>query len=271
MEIKFENVSLKKRNKYVFKNINLKLKSSQITGIYHDDLKIIIEVLLKNKKITGDLLIDNLTIDNYNLNLISYIDKLSSNTFHTENINSEMSLLSFKSTLSKEEYLNRIIPSLNMVGLNENYLNRNINTLSKSEKRLLQFALNLIINPDIIIINEPFLFLDKKFISKIKKIILELKRKYHKTIIIYSEDINILYELCDNLICFHNNNVLIHEKTSIIFKDYDFLTNNNISVPDLVLFNQIAMQYDKKLTNTKDINDLVKEVYRYVSKNKEKT
>ncbi|MEI3498975.1 MAG: ATP-binding cassette domain-containing protein [Bacilli bacterium] len=42
-----------------------------------------------------------------------------------------------------------------MVGLNEKYLNLNINNLSSGEKKKLALASALILNPSILIIDEP--------------------------------------------------------------------------------------------------------------------
>ena len=52
--------------------------------------------------------------------------------------------------------------SLKIVGLDETLLNRNITTLSKSEKKKVELAIGLLSNPDIIILDDPFRFLDNK-------------------------------------------------------------------------------------------------------------
>lgn len=265
MEIKFLNISLKNKNKYVIKNLNLSIKHSLITGVYQDNLKIIPNLLTQNiNYLKGNILIDNVSFYAYEDNLISYID--NNFNFLTRSVSDEFFLASHKINNPKnEEYLNKIISSLKLFDLSEIFLERNINTLSKSEKKLVKILTNLIIDPDILIFDEPFLYFDKDNREKFKKVILELKRKYNKTIIILSDDINILYEISDELIVFKENQVLIADKVKNIFKNLVFLENNSIPLPNLILFNKIALNYKQKLTSHKDVKDLIKEVYRNVT------
>ena len=172
-------------------------------------------------------------------------------------------------TSSDKDYIDKVISVLKMVGLDNSYLKRDINTLSKSDKRLLEIALNLITNPDILIITEPFLYLNKNKKFNIKKILLDLRKKYKKTIIILSNEINVLYELTDNLIILKDGQVLVNDRTKLIFKDYNFLEKNQIALPDLVLFSKIALEYNKKIDNYLDVNDLIKGVYKVASKTKD--
>lgn len=271
MEIKFLNVSLKENNKYLIKNLNLQIKSNQITGIYGDNNQVISKLLTKDLNYHGTIKIDSNLFQVYEKNLISYIDKLNINTFLTKNVRDEFYLVKRKLNNNEKSYIKKVIASLNMVGLSESYLEKEIKDLSKSEKRLVQIALNLITNPDIIIIEEPFLYLSKEAKNNIKKVLLDLKKRYLKTIIIISDDINILYELTNYLIIFKDNKILISDSTNTVLKDLNLLESNKIELPDLILFNKIALNYGKKLTNHKDIKDLIKEVYRNAQETKKET
>lgn len=271
MEIKFLNVSLKEKNKYLIKNLNLQVKSNEITGIFQDKLNIISRLLTTDLPFQGNILIDTKSFHIYGKNLISYIGKLTSDTFLTKKVSDEFYLIKKNMPTIENNYIKKVVASLKMVGLDESYLEKDIISLSKSEKRLLQIALKLIINPDIIIILEPFLYFDKQNKSNMSKILLSLKKKYKKTIIIVSQDINVLYELTNYLIIFKDNKVLISDSTNTIFKDLTFLENNEIELPNIILFNKIALTYGKKLANSKDVKDLIKDVYRNVFENKKET
>lgn len=59
-----------------------------------------------------------------------------------------------------------MIDSLKIVGLSEKYLNRKINTLSKSELKLIQIAVALLSNPEVLLFDEPLIGLDKKMKRK---------------------------------------------------------------------------------------------------------
>ena len=260
MEIKFLDVSVKS----LINHVNLTINSKQITGIFQDNNNIIARILLNKINYTGEVLINNENINTHESNLISYIQ--ANPEFLTKTISDEF-FLNQRKTSNQEEYLLKIESVLNLVGLDKNYLTRLINTLSTSEKYLLNIALNLITNPSIIIFQEPFPNLDKYYKNIIKNIILELKRKYKKTIIIISNNINILYELTDNLIIF--NQEIITDKTSNIYKTIK--EDSNLELPDLIKFKQIALKYNYKLHNFKDIKDLIKEVYKNVQETKKET
>ena len=271
MEIKFLDVSYKEKGKYLFKKVNLEFKEKRITGIYQDNLKLLPRLLIEKLKYTGSILLDNKDLNLITKPKFSYIDKISPKTFLTKTVSEEFYLIKKKIKNEDYTYIEKIASVLKMVGLNRKYLTREITTLSKSEKRLLQFALNLITNPKIIIIDEPFLYLDKESCFTIKKILFDLKRKYKKNIIILSDNINTLYELTDDLIILKDNQILIKDKTISIFNNLDFLLQNKIELPNLVLFNKIALNYNQKLTNYKEVNDLIKEVYRCVRKTNDET
>lgn len=265
MEIKFLNISVKNRNKYIVKNLNLLIKHNLITGIHFDNLKIIPKLLTQTIDYAkGNILIDNVSFYAYQDNLISYSD--NNLNFYTKTVSDEFFLASHKyNNQDNKEYLDKIISSLKLFNLDESFLEKDINVLSKSEKKIVKILTSLIIDPDILIIEEPYLYFDKENIRKIKKILIELKRKYNKTIIILSNDINVLYELADDLVLFKDNQILITDSSKTIFKDISFLENNDIELPNIILFNKIALKYNQKLTNHKDIKDLIKEVYRNVT------
>lgn len=261
MEIKLLNINTEE-----FNNLNILIKASKITGILNNNL--LPDIILKNKNYTGTILINDLDINQYNLNLISYVklDKL----YLTKYVKDEFYLQLSKLKIDSNSYLSKIESILSLVGLDNTYLNKEIKNLSTSETYLLNLSLNLIIDPDIIIL-ELSNDLDKNNKLLIKNILLDLKRKYKKTIIIISNDINILYELTDYLIIFKDNKMVINDKTNIVFNDKEFLNNNNIELPDLVLFSNKARNYNIKLKNYKDIKDLIKEVYKNVQENKKTT
>ena len=280
MEIKFLNVSYKKEHIDILKNINMYISDNKITGIYHDDYEVIPNIIMGSVDYQGRVLIDNQELkgkgngksnleNSRRIKRVSYIKELDNDTFLTSKVSDEFYLMKKSITSSDKDYIDKVISVLKMVGLDNSYLKRDINTLSKSDKRLLEIALNLITNPDILIITEPFLYLNKNKKFNIKKILLDLRKKYKKTIIILSNEINVLYELTDNLIILKDGQVLVNDRTKLIFKDYNFLEKNQIALPDLVLFSKIALEYNKKIDNYLDVNDLIKGVYKVASKTKD--
>ncbi len=268
MEIRFLNVIGEENNKFASKRINIRLKSTSITGIYGDLLERIPSLLTRKKEYLGNIKLNDTSLLKSN-KLIVYIGKLHKDTFLTRTVSDEFYLMSKYLKINDKEYLEKIKSSLKMVGLNKNYLKREIKTLSRSEKRLIQIALSLIINPEVILINEPFLYLTKDNRFSIKKVLLDLCNKYEKMVIILSQDVNVLYEMTKELIMFKDNQVLASGNTNFLLKDTAFLEKNKINVPDLVLFNKIALTYDQKLPDYNEVNDLIKGVYYHVLETKD--
>ena len=147
--------------------------------------------------------------------------------------------------------------------LRENLLNRKINELSHSEQKLLKYMLMILSNKKIIVIDEPFMDLDY---SNKKKIILLFNRliKEKKTIIIGSSDSNTIYQYCKKVL-FINNNDYYYDDINV-FKDSKLLKKYHISMPNLVKFVELARDKDIKLKYSQDIRELIKDVYRNVSK-----
>ena len=226
-----------------FKNIDLKVQEDEITCIL-DESK-----LIKNN-------LDSIEFDNNKK--LKYIES----NFLTKTISDEFFLI--KREIEDDNYIEKVISSLNIVGLNEDYLTREINTLSYTEKVLLSISLALVTNPDIIIFDNIFNNLDKKYKMIIKNLIKELKKKYNKIIILIDNDINILYEIGTYLVIIKDNKVIANDNMKNVFKSLEIFEENNLEIPFLIEFSYIANNYNKKINYHKDINDLIKDVYKNV-------
>ena len=226
---------------------------------------------ISSKNITG-ILVRNL----YNDKLIKLlVDNLENKRISI--IREDFESISFKSTIY--EYMNyeienknivlkndlkKINDSLKIVGLNKLSLDRNINTLSESEKKLLQLAIALLSNPEVLIFEEPFNLLDLKNEKKLVLLLRKIKEKYDKTIIFISPNSNLLYKYTDYLIVY-DDKLLREGKTSTILEDVEFLKRNSLSVPEIVEFTYLAKKkYNVKIDYHSDIRDIIKDIYKHV-------
>ena len=250
MEIKLKNISVKYKNKYLIKDLNLQFSNENINGI-----------LIKNDVIKQIFIDNNIENGKIEYNKSKKIEYIGNYNFLTETVNDEFFLMK-NNIEDKENYVDKILSVLDMVNLDEDYLKRKIYSLSKSEKQLLNLSLSLIKNPDIIIFDNIFHNLDRTSKIKVKKLILELKKKYNKLVIVIDNNINTLYEICDYFTIFNDNNLVISDIKNIVFSDLDLLIENKIELPFLIKFSSIANDYNKSISYNNEINDLIKEVYK---------
>jgi len=158
----------------------------------------------------------------------------------------------------------RVIEALRIVGLSKDYLNRNIKSLSKSERFKVSLASILAINPKVIILDNPTIYLDNNDKKELISLLLRLKNNYNKTIIIISNDADFTYTISDNLVLFKKGKIYYYGKVNDIVKNTYKIIKSNFEVPKILefiyLFNK---KKNARLAYTLDINKLIKEVRSY--------
>ncbi len=269
MEVSLKNVSYCYKNKKILDKINLKINSSIITGITGDNKTLLIEMIdALTFPSYGEIKIGDKLINSENLLTIRkevcLIRQNPSEQFFTSTVKEEMSFLVGRLKYKNSNVMKKMKESLTMVGLSDKYLDKEIFHLSTGEQKLIQVAISLLYNPSIIILDEPFVELDYTNKKKLIKLIKLLKNRYKKTIIIASNDSNILYQLTDDLIVIKKSRVIAADSTDKIYQAVDFLIDNDIDIPDLVLFTNKAKKKKIKLSYHRDILDLIKDVYKHV-------
>ena len=152
---------------------------------------------------------------------------------------------------------------LNLVGLDEEILKRNIHTLSFSEKYLLSIAVNLIYEPDIIIFKDIFNGLDRNNKKKVTVIIKNLKET-KKNIIVSSNDTNVLYELVDDILLLDGSLIYNFGDSEKIFTSPEVMKENVIPMPYITKVTYLAKNKKVKLSYHKDVRDIIKDIYKHV-------
>lgn len=277
MEITFNNVTYKENvrtplEKTYLKNFSYTFTSGKVYSIIGDSdsgkEKIGLLINAVNKPLIGTIKIgkylnDGKYIKNINglrMN-VGYLKENPNEFLFNKIVKSELEfgLKYFKYKLNKKNI--RISEALKLVGLNEEYLKRRIDSLNISEKKKVSLASILIFNPSVIIIEEPSIFLNYRDNEKLIKLIKLLKDKYNKTIILISKDTNLSYKVSDETILLNKGSIVYAGNKSIL-EDEKVLNNINVDVPEIVKFINISNKFDAKLTYTSNILDLIKEVYR---------
>ena len=114
--------------------------------------------------------------------------------------------------------------SLEMVGLDQTYLEKSPFDLSGGQKRRVAIAGILAMDPDILVLDEPTAGLDPSGIKEM----MDLFKKIHemgKTVVLVTHDMNHVLEYCDNVVVMNDGQVEKAGKVKDIFLDSDYLLN----------------------------------------------
>ena len=162
--------------------------------------------------------------------------------------------------ISFEDLLKKIF---NELKIGEVFLTKKIDDLSDSERRILCYIKALVSSKSIIIIDEPFLDLDYTWKKKIINLIKNIARNTKKTIIICSDNSNIIYMLCKKVLLIKKDKCYYGDVDEV-FQNQELLNKYNIKEPEIVQFVNLVHDKKIKLGYSKDIRDLIKEVYKSV-------
>lgn len=273
MEIELRNIDFvyKKINyqqKEVLENINIKFKEGKISSIIGKSgsgkttlLEIINSLLIPTK---GEVIINNMSNKNVKKE-IGMVFQFPEEQFFNQTVKQELELTLRLNDYKINQIDKRIIEVLVMVGLNDTYLNRNPFKLSNGEKRKLALAEVLILNPKVILLDEPTIGLDSKSKNDIIKLLRLLKNRYNKTIIIATHDMEFIHKITDYIYVLDNKNIILEGDKYKVFKQEKKLNKLGIKVPYTISFsNKVLETKNIKIGYRDDINDLIKDIYRYV-------
>lgn len=248
------------------KNLNFTIKSNKINGIITANKEeFAYRIYLKNRQ-DERVYIDGEEVTNPNI----FKEKIKL-------ILEEMNPLQFRykvyecmyreiqrNELALENPQKKVLDSLKIVGLDITYLTRNIPDLSTSERKLLQIGMTLMTNPEVIIMIEPFKSFDMKTQRRMISLLEIMKEQYDKTIIMISDDTDMLYQYTEHLIIEKNHKIVLEGNSKELLERVDFLKKQGIEVPNIVEFTNLAKEKNVKIEYHKDIRDLIKDIYKHV-------
>lgn len=263
MELRF------KEYKYKEKSLSFTLKEKEINGISGNHLEEIINIIRLNDKEKKNIFVNKKELKSsefYSVKKkIAYIKEFLEDSVQETTLEEQMIEYIKRHQVYPKNLSKKLKDSLKIVGLDDTYLKRNFYTLSTSEKKLFQLSLELLLNPEIIILEEPLKVLDMKNRKRIMMVLKKIKDTYQKTIVILSNDPEVLYKETDHLILFKNDKILVEDKTMDVYQRVDFLKRHKVEIPEIVEITYLAKKNKNvKIDYFRDVRDIIKDIYKHV-------
>lgn len=196
---------------------------------------------------------------------VGYVFQFPEKQFFSHTVKEELSFALYSFSYRLREVDKRVKEALYMVGLDESYLERDPFELSHGEMRKIALASILIYNPKILLFDEPTIGMDAKSKKDFVKLIRKLKNDYKKLIIIVSHDLDFIHTLCDQICVLSNGEIVLSGNRYDVFTQVSKLKKYGVGVPKVIEFSyQVEKKKHVKMGYRNDINDLIKDIYRYV-------
>lgn len=221
MEVEYRNMHVTRGKKKILHGVNLTAESGKITGIIGPNgcgkstlLKTTLGLYARE---AGEILIDGNTLSELSnrqlAQLYGYVGQDSNCIFDFTVY--EVVSMAVRGKLGKGVERNAVMDALNSLGI-AHLRDRNIQSLSGGEKKMVFIARAFAQGVDIIILDEPTNHLDIKH----QLFILDLLKKSKKTIIIVLHDLRLAAHYCDKLYLLENGkNVCCGEPTKVLSKE----------------------------------------------------
>ena len=149
-------------------------------------------------------------------------------TFQITKVFGDMTLMenmlttsSWRKPSDKNKISEKAIELLRFVGL-EDKMDENAANLSGGQKKLLEFARALMLDPKLMLLDEPFAGVHISIVMKLSKLIEEMKRG-NKAFIIVSHDIHTISRLCDRVIVMNEGQKIAEGKPEEIRMDEEVI------------------------------------------------
>lgn len=172
--------------------------------------------------------------------------------------------------LSEDEIHNRVIKSMEMVGLDyETYKDKSPFDLSGGQKRRVAIAGVIAMQPTTLILDEPTAGLDPKGRDDILAQISKLHKDYNMTIIIVSHSMEDVANIAERIIVMNDGKVALQGTPAEVFKEVETLEKIGLGVPQVTY---LVRELRKKGFNISDniftIDEAKKELLSILKANK---
>lgn len=151
---------------------------------------------------------------------------------------------------------NNILEIFTELEISYSLLKRKIKDLSKGQFKLILLVYTILNKKTVVILD----YFDKGLSYKYKKRIINyLKSKYNGSLVVISNDLIFLNNMCKYLIVFKDGNIVYNDVFENIYK-----SRVKIDYPPITKFIRLANKKNAKLSYTVDNKELLKDIYRSV-------
>ena len=219
--IKQSMFSLRKVKQEVFqavRNVSFEVPEGQILGITGKNGSGKSTML---RAIAGIFSADSGEIDlhGHSISLLSIGVGFKNELSGRENIILSGMLLGF----SKEEIMEKMPEIIDFAGIG-NFIDMPVRTYSSGMHSKLAFSITAILETEIMLIDEVLSVGDQKFRKKSYRKMKELISNRDRTVVIVSHNVNMLEDLCDQLMWMHDGEIVMYDKPEIVLPIYkDFM------------------------------------------------
>ncbi len=211
--ITFENISKSYKNTTVLKNISFTMKDGEFVCLIGESgcgktttLKMINKLI---EPTSGKITINNQDIkktDEIKLRRkMGYVIQ-QTGLFSHMSIRDNIEIIAKIEKMPEKKRKERVKEMMRMVDLDESLLDRYPNELSGGQLQRIGIARAFMTDPKIILMDEPFSALDPMSRTALQDELLKLQRKFHKTIVFVTHDMDEAIKLADKIAIMEKGN-----------------------------------------------------------------
>lgn len=232
--IVFKNVSKSYKNTTVLKDISFTIEDGDLVCLIGESgcgktttLKMINKLIMPT---SGEIIINKQNIKK--INSIKLRRKMGyviqqTGLFSHMTIKENIEIIAKIIKMPEEKRKKRVKEMMTMIGLDEKLLERYPNELSGGQLQRIGIARAFMTGPKIILMDEPFSALDPMSRTALQDELLKLQRKFHKTIVFVTHDMDEAIKLADKIAIMDQGKLIQYDTPENILKHpaNDFVEN----------------------------------------------
>ena len=138
--------------------------------------------------------------------------------------------------MAEDKAISKAKELINLVGLDESYLDKSPFELSGGEMRKVALCGVLALEPKVLILDEPTVALDYKSREEIMTMVKRLKDEFNMTIVLVTHNMDYVLEYADKVFVLKNGQVSFEGEVEELFSNEEILKDNSLELPEVLKF-----------------------------------